>query len=334
MKKILGRFVSLFFILLMLAAPVLARDLVPVGQVVGIEIGNDRLTVAAVDDVLGLSAKKAGLKIGDELREINGCPIKCAEDVQQALLKSDGRVTVTVLRGGQVHVIHMNPEITAQGPKLGVYLRQGVSGIGTVTWYDPETGDFGALGHGVNGKQGSLIEMTHGQVYAASVISVRKGETGAPGQLMGTMRQVLGELTYNTQEGVFGKLARDSFAGEAIPTASWQEITTGSAVIRSTVGRGETRDYSVEILKIYPNGQNGQRNLLLKVTDPALLEKTGGIVQGMSGSPILQNGKLIGAVTHVCVTSMMPKDAESVDRDQFRSPRTCPCGILFSSAPL
>lgn len=301
MKKILGRFANIVFILWLLAAPVFARDLVPVGKIVGIEIGSDRVTVAAVDDVLGFSAKKAGLKIGDELREINGTPIQCTEDVQRALQRSDGIVNVTVMRGGQVHVIRMEPEITAQGPKLGVYLRQGVSGIGTVTWYDPETGDFGALGHGVSGKQGTLIEMTHGQVYDASVVSVRKGETGAPGQLMGSMRQVLGELTYNTQEGVFGKLSRESFAGEAIPTASWQEITTGSAVIRSTVGKEETRDYSVEIVKIYPNGQNGQRNLLLKVTDPELLEKTGGIVQGMSGSPILQNGKLIGAVTHVLV---------------------------------
>ncbi|MDD6677808.1 MAG: SpoIVB peptidase S55 domain-containing protein [Firmicutes bacterium] len=301
MIKRIRRGAAMLLFLWMLVIPVFAaRELVPVGRVVGIEMESDRVCVAAIDDFMGISAKKAGLMPGDELLEMDGRPVRTAEDVKKILQRSDGTVILKVLRGGRVHELKLHPEATARGPQLGIYLRQGISGIGTVTWYDPETGAFGALGHGVNSRQGSLLKMTAGKVYEASVVSVKKGTSGSPGQLIGAMTDGMGILDRNTEKGVFGHL-ENGFSGQALPVADWKEITTGKAVIRSTVGRNMPRDYSVEILKIYPSGQNSQRNLLLKVTDPALLEKTGGIVQGMSGSPIIQNGKLVGAVTHVLV---------------------------------
>ena len=144
--------------------------------------------------------------------------------------------------------------------------------------------------------------MTVGKVYPAEVASIQKGKAGAPGQLKGALSSdtLLGSVTVNTQQGVFGT-ARNAWTGDAIPTAAWEEVRTGDATIRSTVTEGEPQDYSVEILKIYSKTRADDRNFLIRVTDPKLLEATGGIVQGMSGSPILQNGKIVGAVTHVLV---------------------------------
>jgi stage IV sporulation protein B len=278
------------------------RLLVPVGKVIGLQLQNDVLTVAAYDDVFGETARSAGLKIGDEILEINGCDVSCAEDVRGVLKDAEPPVTLTVRRGSKVTSVALIPKQTENGPRMGVYLRQGVTGIGTVTWYDPDTGRFGSLGHGVHDAQGELVHMTGGRIYPASVLSVVKGKCGQPGQLRGTVDcpQAMGELAKNTQRGVFGSV-ETSWEGTPVEVADRDDARTGPASIRSTVSGKEVREYSVEILKIYPEKREEGRNMLIRVTDPALLETTGGIVQGMSGSPIIQNGKLIGAVTHVLV---------------------------------
>ena len=185
---------------------------------------------------------------------------------------------------------------------LGVYLRQGISGIGTVTWYDPETKQFAALGHGVStGKEG-LLRLVSGEIYPAEVFSVQKGKSGQPGLLKGQAlsHAPIGALSANTPRGIFGTTST-GFSGSAVPVGQWDALHTGPATILATVRQGPPQEYSVEILKIYPKDRTTHRNFLLKVTDPALINQTGGIVQGMSGSPILQDGKLIGAVTHVLV---------------------------------
>ena len=289
-------------ILILIVLPVSCRAaemLVPVGRIIGLQLKSEAVTVAAFDDVLGREATDAGLRIGDQILSVNGFPIREAEDVAEAL---EGRtsVAVTVRRGSKETTLEIPLQTTADGKRLGVYLRQGIGGIGTITWYDPETGKFGALGHGVSDSSGALLRMTGGSAYDAFVESVKKGKAGAPGQLRGCADSVCGELLRNTPQGVFGKTSQ-SWEGAPIPVAAYEEITPGQATIRATVQAGEPQDYSVEILKIYPRDRGDGRNLLLKVTDPRLLEATGGIVQGMSGSPILQDGKLIGAVTHVLV---------------------------------
>ena len=225
-----------------------------------------------------------------------------AEDVRRALQQSDGTVTVEITRNGKNSQLKITPQITRDGPRLGVYLRQGITGIGTVTWYDPQTGQFGTLGHGVNDCSGNLLPMESGYVYRARVMAVKKGKIGEPGQLIGALEspEPAGTLTANTPRGVFGT-SQDGWDEKAVEVANAQEVKTGDAVIRSTVSGNTVREYSVKIMKIYPKTRTAGRNLLLKITDPALLEATGGIVQGMSGSPILQDGKLIGAVTHVLV---------------------------------
>ena len=303
MKRILR---SIAFALALAAAlPGTARAtevLIPVGQIIGLELGDDTVTVAAFDDALGARAKEAGLRVGDEIIEIDDRPINCAEDVRAALKACDEDVEITVLRGARRQEVELSPVQTAEGPRLGIYLRQGIAGIGTVTFYDPETKIFGTLGHGVSDAKGVLLCMRRGSAYEASIQSVQRGKSGIPGQLKGCAASPtpIATLLKNTPQGVFGK-CEAGWKGQAIPVASHNEIHTGKATIRSTVSGNAVREYSVEILKIYPKDRSDCRNLLLRITDPDLLSATGGIVQGMSGSPIIQDGKLIGAVTHVLV---------------------------------
>ena len=280
----------------------MAASLIPVGQVIGLEVKSDRVCVAEFHEKLGKPARDAGLQVGDEILQINGMQIDQAEDVHAALAQAKGRVELTILRKNKEHRIWVTPQITEEGPRLGVMLRQGVTGIGTVTYYDPKTGKFGSLGHGVSSTDGQLVDMTGGNAYGASVISVVKGKSGQPGQLRGSVtgKNAIGELEKNTSRGLFGTVD-NGWQGKTLETAENHEIKCGKATILSTVAGHAPREYSVEILKLYPNNRTQGRNMVIRVTDPALLEITGGIVQGMSGSPIIQNGKLIGAVTHVLV---------------------------------
>ena len=279
-----------------------AECLVPGGQVVGLELQNGTVTVAALEDDPASPARAGGLQVGDVLLTVDGREVSNGEDVRRALERSKGTVTLGLRRQGEVLSVQLSPRITEEGPKLGLFLRQGVTGIGTVTWYDPEDQTFGTLGHGVNDSGGDLVRITGGNAYSARVVAVKKGKAGAPGQLMGTVEDLtpIGQLRINTEQGVFGT-GIGQWQGEAVELAPAEGVKTGSATILSTVSGAGVREYSVEILKIYPKSRQTGRNMLIRITDPALLETTGGIVQGMSGSPIIQDGKLVGAVTHVLV---------------------------------
>ena len=303
MKKMAMRGFALLICICMVSVTAYGvQYLVPGGQVIGLELADQTVTVAAFDDTLGQPAQQAGLCIGDKLLQIDGKTVTCAEDVRQALNASGGFITLQLERKGQRHTLQLKPQITTDGPKLGVLLKQGITGIGTVTFYDPVTGKFGTLGHGVNSADGQLVAMTSGTVYAASVVSVKQGKSGEPGQLRGAVdaKKPLGKLSNNTNRGVFGK-ADTSWNGTKMPVAASTEVKTGKATILSTVNGDGVQEYSVEILRIYPKTKDADRNLVIRITDERLLEATGGIVQGMSGSPIIQDGKLVGAVTHVLV---------------------------------
>ena len=300
MKRLITCAVSAVLFMLLPVQARAAEYLIPVGRVIGLQLRSGSVTVVAYDEVLGTNARSAGLKIGDEILSIGQKSVACAEDVRSALEDCSSQVQLTVRREGGEKVLTLSPEQTDSGPRLGVYLRQGIAGIGTVTFYDPETGLFGTLGHGVCDAKGSLLTMRDGTAYEAAIANVKKGRSGEPGQLKGSAGRELGVLLRNTPQGVFG-ITQNGWNGEALPTADYPDIQTGSAVIRSTVNGNGPREYSVEILKIYPEDRPDGRNFLIKVTDPGLLETTGGIVQGMSGSPICQNGKIVGAVTHVLV---------------------------------
>ena len=294
----------LAILLIFTAIPIRAQGvdyLVPGGQVIGLKLEDDSVIVAAFDHTME-AGRKGGLQIGDEIVSIDDKQIDCAQDVRQALLRSDGQIEMVIKRQTQTHRLTLHPQITADGPKLGIFLKEGVTGIGTVTWYDPDTGSFGTLGHGVHDRTGALLDMVSGQIYDAKVLSVKMGQAGAPGQLRGGIdsQKVLGTIRRNTQKGLFGQ-CDTPFSGNALPVAESGSIRTGSATILSTVADSGVQEYSVEILKLYPDAKDTGRNMLIRITDRRLLDTTGGIVQGMSGSPIIQDGKLVGAVTHVLV---------------------------------
>ena len=303
MKK-LTKFIAYAVVCLwLLPLSAFGKELIPVGQVIGLELRDNCVTVAGIDEKMGAKTKADTLAVGDRIETVDGRKVSSTEDVLLALTHSKGTVRLVIQRKGERMTVSVTPEITPEGPKLGLYLRQGITGIGTVTYYDPETKSFGTLGHGVNNASGKLLELCQGNAYSARVVSLRKGVSGQPGQLMGTVesKTPIGTLTKNTARGVFGT-NETGWEGKAVPVAASSEVKTGKATILSTVDGDGVQEYSVEILKIYPKSKTNGRNLLLKVTDPQLLQTTGGIVQGMSGSPILQNGKLIGAVTHVLVS--------------------------------
>lgn len=296
-----------FAIVLCFSLPLTAQAaqlLIPGGQIIGLQLQNGTVTVAAFDDALGANARDAGIQIGDELLSINGNPISCAQDVRNALGSQQSPVTVSIRRNNRQKSVELTPQQTKEGPRLGLYLKQGITGIGTLSWYNPETKTFGTLGHGVNDSRGVLLNMTKGTAYHGQVLSVKKGLCGEPGLLKGSADalDICGQLLRNTPQGVFG-ISKEGWQGEPLPVAAFEDVKPGAATIRSTVADSTVREYSVEILKIYPEDRADGRNFLLKVKDQALLSATGGIVQGMSGSPIIQDGKLIGAVTHVLVNS-------------------------------
>ena len=284
----------------------LAQDLVPVGEAVGIEAVTDGLLVASLSKVETASgeaspAADAGVLPGDVITRIDAEEVSNAEEFAKALAGLDGSsVELTVLRDEKTLQLEVTPAMDTSGVwRLGLWLRGSVSGIGTVTYYDPETGEYGALGHSItDADTGVLLPIGEGSICDASISDVQRGERGKAGELHGSYdaSDKIGTVRANTEHGIFG--TAEGFDGQPLPVAETDEISDGAAVILANVSGDEVREYAVEISALDSNNER----LLITVTDPALIEATGGIVQGMSGAPVLQNGKLIGAVTHVLVS--------------------------------
>lgn len=284
------------------------RMLVPMGQAVGIQLNTDGvLVVGLVDGENGSRspAADAGLLPGDLITEFNGQTISCADDFRNAASNLDGSpVPLTANRDGESLQMTIEPRMTEKGTELGLWLRDGITGIGTLTYYDPETGAFGGLGHSISDvDSGRIIPMGRGHIMRSSVTDVIRGIAGCPGELCGTFDEggICGSISKNTVCGIFGQLSAGVPGAEAaIPVADENEVKLGAATVRSTTSGSDIEEFKIEVVRIYRNGDSN-RSMMIKITDPRLLERTGGIVQGMSGSPIIQDGKLIGAVTHVLI---------------------------------
>ena len=290
------------------------RTLVPVGRAVGIKMFSDGVMVVGFSEVAtaqgrSVPARDCGLKEGDIITHINQEEVDTIEDVQSVLQEVGGQtMSIRALREDEpVQFTAQAVQCSSDGQyKLGAWIRDSMAGIGTITYWDPQSGQFGALGHGINDVDtAQLMPLQSGGILYSDVADVKKGQKGEPGELKGAFQtdRDLGTLYANTPGGVFGTLSTSDFFQETEPVevAAREEVHTGKAVIRSNVAGDTTEDYEVEIIRIFPENEQDTRNLMLKVTDSRLLETTGGIVQGMSGSPILQDGKLVGAVTHVLV---------------------------------
>ena len=289
------------------------RTVIPIGRAVGIKLFSDGVMVVGLSEVetQGGSqspARQCGLQEGDIITHINSTEVDSIEEVQSVLQDLSGaKMSIRAMRGEkQVQMTAQAVQCSADGAyKLGAWIRDSMAGIGTVTFYDPDSGVFGALGHGINDVDTALLmPLQSGSIMYAQVTDVKRGQSGAPGELHGDFQvsRDMGSLYANTDSGVFGVLSDKALAqAQPVEVASREEVRTGQAVIRSNIAGEQVEEYTVEITHVYPESAGDTRNMMIKVTDPRLLSATGGIVQGMSGSPILQNGKLIGAVTHVLI---------------------------------
>ena len=283
-----------------LSSPAKARCLIPGGKAVGIKLFAEGILVVDLDPG---SPAAAVLKTGDFLIASDGEAIGSTEDFLEKVQSCGGKaMTLCVRRGEKEKTLTVTPAADEDGWHIGAYVRDSMAGIGTISYVDPVSGEFAALGHSINDVDtGLLMPLQSGGIMSAEVSQVQKGVCGSPGQLRGCFDKScdLGTLTDNNDCGIFGCLTDKSLcSGEPLPVAARSEVCEGAAEILADVGKDGVQHYSVEISKIYPlSGKT--RNMLITVTDERLLSLTGGIVQGMSGSPILQNGKLVGAVTHV-----------------------------------
>ena len=283
-----------------MAAEVTPRMLVPVGHTVGIKLFSKGVVVVKLSDG-GTPAKACGLRTGDVIVQCGGSAVTSSEQFQSLLQTCGGAAELEVRRNGDSMTLSVEPERNDQGVYcIGAWIRDSMAGIGTMTYYDPATSTFGALGHGITDVDtAQLMPLSNGSILPSTVKAVKKGEAGSAGELRGDFDLTgdLGGLYANTSSGVFGTLEAAYAPAQAQAVMTGQPAA-GPAVIRSNVRGDEVREYDIEILKTVP-GSNDGRDMVISVTDPALVETTGGIVQGMSGSPILQDGKLVGAVTHV-----------------------------------
>lgn len=287
----------------------LPEKVVPMGTAVGISIRTQGVIVAGLSDGgdgEASPARNAGILPGDVIVRVDGRETTSAAELAQALAASKGDVAVTAVRGKAEKQFTVSPRRDGGGAAIGIWARDSVAGIGTVTFFDPETGVYGALGHPVSDADtGILVPLREGVIMPAVISGVTVGQAGTPGRLGGvfSLDDTAGSITDNSEVGIFGTAEKGGFGsvGESVPVAKKTEIKVGPATILSTTSDGEAREYGVEITRVYLGNTDG-RTMMLKVTDGALLSAAGGIVQGMSGSPILQNGKLIGAVTHVLIS--------------------------------
>lgn len=285
---------------------------VPIGKVIGLKLYTNGVLIVGMTEIEGEKPYEyTGLKEGDTILEVNNIEIDSIESLKEIVNKSKGEeLELKYLRDGTVSVSNIKPAKTNEDEyKLGLWVRDAATGVGTITYYEPTSRKFAALGHGiVDVDTEKLIDIESGQVVTSNIVSIKKGEKGVPGEIKGTImnQSDIGEVTENTEFGIYGNLtditSLNLNAENAVDIALRNEIKSGKAKILCTIENGVTKEYDIEIKKIYTNNNSDNKSMLIKVTDEELLNKTGGIIRGLSGAPILQDGKFCGAVTHVLVS--------------------------------
>ena len=291
------------------------RILYPGGENIGAAMNTQGVLVVGIS---GLSdadspARAAGLRAGDVILEINGEKAQSAAHLSELVSRGgEQALNVRFTRNGAAKETSLTPvRDTLDGRyRLGLWVRDRTAGVGTLSFYDPQTKSYGALGHAITDLDTDIIlPIRDGIILRSTVVGIRKGERGNPGELQGTFlrdRAELGDIRSNTEFGIFGKAAEpivNPLYPDGLPIASRANVHTGPATILTTLDDSGIQEFDVEITRVSQQDTAAQKSMTLRVTDPVLLEKTGGIVQGMSGSPILQDGRIVGAVTHVFVNN-------------------------------
>ena len=279
------------------------------GQPFGVKFYNDGVMVIELEEFFNGShyvcpAKEGGLQVDDVIKKVNGIEIKTNEDLQETATGCGGKgMSFIIERDGKELCKTVKPQANTVGTYLlGAWVRDSCAGIGTVTYYNPDDNYFAALGHGICDRDtGAMMPLGEAEIVGASISSVEKSSTGKAGSLNGYFTdKTLGTVTNNTINGIYGTIIDNSYLnGDKLEIAEFDEIQTGDAQLFTTINGERPESYDLKITSIRNDNPRNNENFVIKVTDKRLLDECGGIVQGMSGSPIVQNGKLIGAVTHV-----------------------------------
>ena len=284
---------------------------VPVGAAIGMKLYTDGVLVVGMSEIEGKKPyENTGIKEGDRIIQINQNEIENTGDLMQAVNSCNGSsISIKYMRDEKTITTSMTPVKNGENQyKLGLWVRDAAAGVGTLTFYEPSTGMFGTLGHGILDVDTSeLIKIENGELVTTNILSISKGEKGKPGEIRGTIESgyTIGDIAKNTSFGVFGTLTKTSYLHiseqNAIEVCLREEIKLEKAQIICELENGKREYYDIEIQKVFVNNNQDNKSMLIKITDERLIEKTGGIIQGMSGAPIIQNGKFVGAVTHVLV---------------------------------
>jgi len=289
-------------------------EVVPLGLTIGVRINTDRVMVLGTSSFLGddgLTHRPSDgiLRGGDLIVKINDEPVQSKETLSNIVSESAGDITLLLRRDGDELTVNLTPAIAATDGvrRIGTWVRDSTKGIGTLTYYVPETGSFGALGHGIMDVDTKmLITVRNGVIMRSNITSIVRGARGKPGELEGSVDTgaSLGSVSINSPSGIYGKLSpefMETLPKDALPAATRAQIQEGPATIMTNVVDNTVREYDITIEGVNRATSDDTKGMIIRITDPILLDATGGIVQGMSGSPIIQNGRVVGAVTHVFV---------------------------------
>lgn len=291
-------------------------EVVPLGELIGMKLYTNGVLVVGMSEIYGENNKiykpyeNTGIAEGDTITKIDDKDIESTEDMVNCINDSKGReMKITYIHNSKILETNITPvETDTNNYKVGLWVRDTAAGVGTATFYDKNTGKIAMLGHGIlDIDTEELIDISNGEITNTNIVSIIKAENGKTGKIQGIVegQDDIGKISKNTYFGVYGELYDKNGlmtdASEPIKIALRNEIQTGEATLMCALDNGKVEEYTIEIEKIYLNNNSNNKSMLLRIKDEELLEKTGGIIQGMSGSPIVQNGKLIGALTHVLV---------------------------------
>lgn len=294
------------------------KKLVVGGQAIGVKLHTKGALIVGISEVITPDgstvnpALQAGLETGDIIERVNNVVVEDATHLSKLINQyaSSGTIKLTVIRKGNTINIEVNPVIDGSDGlyKLGTWVRDSTAGVGTLTFYDPETMKYASLGHAITDIDTKTnLYVGNGEIVISKIVDIKKGEHGTPGELKGSFSDqdvAIGSIIKNTDFGIYGKLNKkltNPIYSEPLEVGSMDSVKLGKATILCTVDSGGVAEYECEIVKINLQDDPSPKGMVVKITDSKLLNKTGGIVQGMSGSPIIQNGKIIGAVTHVFI---------------------------------
>ena len=290
---------------------------IPLGNLIGLKLYTKGVLVVGTSEIKGEDNKiykpyeEAGIKQGDTILEINGEEVETTEELITCISKSNSnKIDIKYINNGNVLNTSIEPVKTGDNTfKIGLWVRDATAGVGTATFYDINTKSVATLGHGIQDiDTGETVDIDSGEIVTTDIIDIKKGEKDNPGRIEGSVENSIkiGDIYTNTELGVYGEVSNQSElnidSSKAVEVASRNEIKIGRATIICTLENKIQKEYEVEIQKIFINNNENNKSMIVKIIDEELLEKTGGIIQGMSGSPVLQNGKLVGALTHVLVS--------------------------------